>query len=106
MSTDWELYSNPETLLSRAKTPQDNGIVQLISGEVRSITINQEQETDKVNVTHGPIFGGPYDNQSHTNVMPVNNNKIRLDMMMIFQWRILPPVPLIRDEEVEHNFID
>jgi hypothetical protein len=65
MSTDWEKYATPNQARARArKTPELNGIVALIAGEVRSI--------QGLSVEHAPILT----NRAHTEVFGLAEDEV------------------------------
>lgn len=37
MSVDWERYSTPEETRLRARRPEDNAVIEMVTGEVRAI---------------------------------------------------------------------
>ncbi len=74
MSTDWEKYSTPEQARLRAKKPESNGIVSLVSGQVRKFGLQ---------VIHSPTE----DHQSHTDVIGVDIES-RLLLLEVFKWEI------------------
>jgi hypothetical protein len=97
MSTDWEKYSTPEQSLKRARVPIENSIVHFVVGELRSIPLEVEHTPDD-----------ELNNQAHTDVKGisgVNKQKVRLNLLGLFKWEILPPVPVKRNEQTEKNFI-
>lgn len=59
MSTDWSKYSNAQLLLSRAKNPNDNGIVKFIVGSVRNIELTVEHAPLPENRSHTDVIGIP-----------------------------------------------
>lgn len=71
MSTDWSKYSTPEQSRSRARTPEDNAIIQLAVGRVR-------QEA-KQSVQHEPIP----ENRAHTNVYGQKDAEARVQLLRI-----------------------
>lgn len=78
MSTDWAKYSTAKEALSRSKVPNDNGILQAIVGEIRSVGLAVE---------HAPLP----DNYSHTNVkgLDADSTELRRKLLKIFSsWAI------------------
>jgi len=59
MSTDWSKYSTPEESLQRANSPEDNRIVEMNVGDVRTIplTVNHAPDYMKMNRAHTSVFG-------------------------------------------------
>ena len=60
MSTDWEKYSTAEETRARAKFPQDNGVIKLHAGGIRSIeglTVEHEPDVKHMNRAHSEVFG-------------------------------------------------
>lgn len=62
MSTDWERYSSPADTRQRARRPDDNAVVRMTAGSVRTIPGQT--------VRLSPIVGHPTipDNRSHIDV--------------------------------------
>jgi hypothetical protein len=89
MSTDWEKYSSAAESRNRASSPIDNGIIKLVTGELRSLTLS---------VLHTPIFDNPKisDNRAHTDVKGIGRDpEIRLKLQDIStNWEIKPLDPL------------
>lgn len=84
MSTDWSKYSSAEQALNRAITPQDNAIVSLNVGKVKSI--------EGLSVKHCPID----DNQAHAEVYGIPERgefktRIRAKLVLIANWEIKYP---------------
>jgi hypothetical protein len=75
MSTDWQKYARPEDTRSRAKSPKDNAVVQMVVGEVRRIP----EQT----VVHTPDLITP--NRAHTDVFGEKNTEARLKFLRICQ---------------------
>lgn len=77
MSTDWSKYSTPRESQLRARTPEDNGIVQL---EVRAVCgIPQIVE-------HSPDYVS--DNRAHTSVIGKKDTEVRFKLLGMYQWAI------------------
>ena len=59
MSTDWNKYSTPERLRQRANNPEDNRIVEMNVGNVRTIplTVNHAPDYVEMNRAHTEVFG-------------------------------------------------
>jgi len=85
MSTDWSKYSTPSDSRSRAKKPEQNGIISLKVGSLRQL---------KLTVVHAPSE----DNKSHSLVKGVDEVEIRLKLLYKLrdtaddhiQWEIHP----------------
>ena len=79
MSTDWSKYATPEKTQARARIPQDNAVIALNVGEVRSIPGQI--------VEHSPIFNVPSvpNNRSHTDVFGPKNSAARLKFLRIYR---------------------
>ena len=76
MSTDWEKYSTPEQTKNRAKKPDENGVVRMNAGKVRSIPLE---------VDHAPVT----DNRAHTEV--IGDKKapmVRVKLSRLVSWCI------------------
>lgn len=86
MSTDWSKYSTPLESRSRAKKPEQNGIVRLNVGSLRQL---------KLTIVHAPSK----DNRAHSLVKGVDDVEIRLKLLDKLldttddhiQWEILAP---------------
>ena len=76
MSVDWCKYSTAAEALQRAKSPQDNGVIELRAGAVRALP-NQE-------VSHTPSNL----NRAHSEIIGHKNPGIRLKYCRIYQWEI------------------
>ncbi len=77
MSADWEKYSTPKETKNRARTPDDNGVVEMNVKDIRNIP-NQTVE-------HSPI---PDINRSHTNIIGEKDEEVRLKFRRISNWVI------------------
>jgi hypothetical protein len=86
MSTDWSKYSTPLESRSRAKKPEQNGIVRLNVGNLKQL---------KLTIVHAPSK----DNRAHSLVKGVEDVEIRLKLLDKLldttddhiQWEILAP---------------
>ncbi len=79
LSTDWSKYSTPNETKQRARKPIDNGVIGMICGKVRQISL--------LEVKHAPSIK----NYSHTNIcnFPVDSKKItktRVKLSRISKW--------------------
>lgn len=85
MSTDWSKYATPEETQWRARIPQDNGVIALNVGEVRSIQ-------DQI-VKHSPISNHQSlpNNRSHTDVLGPKNSEVRLKFRRIYRMIVNLP---------------
>jgi hypothetical protein len=86
MSTDWSQYSTSLESRSRAKKPEQNGIIRLKVGSLRQLNLT---------VVHAPSM----DNRAHSLVKGVDDVEIRLKLLDKLldttddhiQWEILAP---------------
>lgn len=64
MSTDWSKYATPEECRTRARGPDDNGVIEMGAGGI-------EQEIPEQKVEHTPIQGRDDipDDRAHTDVI-------------------------------------
>ena len=81
MSTDWEKYASPELTQLRARKPEENGVLSLVTGKVREIP--------NLLVEHTP----QPDNRAHTDVLGKKDEEVRVKLSRIYKWEI--PVPAI-----------
>ncbi|KKN41899.1 hypothetical protein LCGC14_0718640 [marine sediment metagenome] len=83
MSTDWNKYSVPEKLRLRAKIPEDNRIVEMNVGNVRTIPLTVKHAPDHIVM-----------NRAHTDVLGLIGlpkselNKIRTQLATLSEWVI------------------
>lgn len=80
MSTDWSRYSTPEQTQARAKTPEQNGVVSLVAGDVRDVTLE---------VAHSPLES----NRAHTDVIGPKDEEVRVRLRRLAKTEI-PVAPL------------
>jgi hypothetical protein len=85
MSTDWNEYSSAKECRLRARTPEDNAILQLRVGDVRQISLQT--------VEHTPIYNStaatpPILNRAHTDVFGEKNTEVRLHFIRIYRMVI------------------
>jgi hypothetical protein len=82
MSTFWNKYCTPEDAQNRAQKPNENGILELNVGQVRSIPPLQ--------VIHDPDIASQ--NRAHTNVKGIETkglkSEIRIKLSRIASWKI------------------
>ena len=71
MSVDWARYSTPQEARARRKRPEDNAVVQLIAGQVRSLPSQH--------VEHTPIV----ENRSHSEVIGEKTPRVRMELARI-----------------------
>ena len=71
MSVDWERYSSPEETRLRAREPEDNAVVQMVTGEVRAIP--------PLTVEHRPIR----ENRAHSEVLGTKDPEVRVKLRRI-----------------------
>jgi hypothetical protein len=99
MSTDWSRHANPDDTRIRAESsaPQDNGVISLNSGRVRSIYRQWIEHTPKADASGDPTKG----NRAHTDVFGPKSPKevegqeerisiqqVRFEYLAIFRWEI------------------
>lgn len=87
MSTDWSKYATPEETKRQARVPEQNGVIEMVVGDVREIP---EQV-----VQHAPVQDMPdlQDNRAHTDVKgpkkaPLADTPARYLFMKIWRWVI------------------
>lgn len=73
MSVDWEKYSTAKETHLRAKTPQDNAVIQLVAGHVRAIP--------PLTVEHRPVL----ENRSHSEITGRKDPEVRVKLRRIAQ---------------------
>jgi hypothetical protein len=78
MSTEWSKYATPEEVLARAKHPADNGVIELIVGDVRAIP--------GLTVEHAPLS----EVRAHTDVLGEKNTERRF--LLLRACRIVIPI--------------
>src|SRR3990172_5398170 len=71
MSVDWARYSTPQEARARRKRPEDNAVVQLVAGQVRSLPSQH--------VEHTPIA----ENRSHSEVIGEKTPRVRVELSRI-----------------------
>jgi len=76
MSVDWEKYSTPAQLQTRAKTPAKNAIVSFRAGEVRQI--------QTLRVEHEPLR----DNRAHSEIFGEKDPEVRVKLSRLMTWEI------------------
>ena len=81
MSTDWDKYSSPEETLQRARNPADNGVIQMVVGDVRQVP--------GLRVEHTPDFPR---NRAHTDVYGEKSTEARVKLLRICTW-VIPISP-------------
>ena len=81
MSTDWEKYSTPEEARGRAELPADNGVLSLMTGDVRRIP--------PLAVQHSP--DAETINRAHTEVLGPKTPRLRIMLLRMFRWEIGVP---------------
>jgi len=84
MSTDWNKYSTAEQSRQRARVPNDNAIISMNVGDVRSIPDQK--------VEHKPIP----ENRSHSEISGVKSTEARARYMTIY----ILVIPLTREQDV------
>jgi len=83
MSTDWKEYSSPEQTRLRANKPCENGVLSLVTGNVREIR--------GLLVEHTP----QPDDRAHTDVFGKKEPEVRVKLSRIYKWEI--PVPAMKE---------
>ena len=80
LSTDWDRYSTPEESRSRARSPDDTGVVFLPVGALR--------EQTRQRVEHRPLST----NRSHSLIVGKKDPETRLKLRRLARWviRIAP----------------
>ena len=83
MSTDWNKYATAEECRTRARRPEDNGVIELVVGRVRQIP----QQT----VEHTPIQGRADvpDNRAHTDVFGPKEEDPEIQVLFSRQSRLV-----------------
>ena len=69
MSTDWSKYASPEETRERAPKPEENGVVALHVGKVRSVPLDVTHSPDKKN-----------NNRAHTDVIGEKTTEARVKL--------------------------
>jgi len=81
MSTDWSKYASPKETRERAPKPEDNGIVALHVGKIRSVPLDVTHSPDKKN-----------NNRAHTDVIGEKTPEVRLKLgRAVKEVVIVPP---------------
>jgi len=84
VSVDWEKYTSAELILSRARVPDENGVIVLNVIDIR--------DNDILDVVHAPIP----ENQAHSNIIGFKDlpksriTKLRLQLALKGKWKIHP----------------
>jgi hypothetical protein len=68
MSTDWAKYASPEDTRQRARKPEENAVIVMVAGDVRSIPGHR--------VTHTPTLS----NRAHTDVFGQKTTEARFHL--------------------------
>jgi hypothetical protein len=76
MSSDWEKYSTPQQTRARAREPQENGVISLLTEEVRAIP--------GLTTLHSPSRK----NRAHAEVVGRKTPRIRVLLSRIANWEI------------------
>lgn len=91
MSVDWDKYASPAGTLARAKVPEDNGVITMNVGRIRSEV--------ELTVEHEPVQDGTIDpatgnlippNRAHSEVLGEKNTERRLKLTRIYSFAIRP----------------
>lgn len=81
MSVNWQKYcATPEQARALARNPKDNGVVQFVTGDVRSI--------DTLSVEHTPDEAA--NDRSHTDIKGEKTTEVRSRLSRYCQWCIKP----------------
>ena len=77
-STEWEKYSTPEDARNRAKKPRENGVVEMVSGQVSGIP--------GIEVKHTPNLSLRI--RAHTDVVgdKKKDPEVRVKLKRISRW--------------------
>lgn len=86
-STDWSRYSTPQETRDRARTPQENGVYEVLVGELRAIPGEQ--------VLHSPIQNHPQipDNRAHADVIGNDHEDPEIKLLFSRIYRVVIPIP-------------
>lgn len=76
MSTEWEKYTTPYETRNRAKRQQDNGVIQMICGDVTTIA--------GLTITHTPDIQQRI--RAHADVIGEKSPEVRLKLKRISKW--------------------
>jgi hypothetical protein len=76
MSTEWEKYSSPQEARDRAKKPADNGVIQMVAGEVSAVP--------RLTVKHTPDLERRV--RAHTDVLGPKDPESRVKLARISRW--------------------
>jgi hypothetical protein len=76
MSTDWERYSTPDQTRNRAAKPANNGVIEMLAGDVAGVPGQT--------VVHTP--DASRNNRAHTDVFGVKDPEARLKLKRIARW--------------------
>jgi hypothetical protein len=75
MSTNWSKYSSPEETRQRARSPSENAVIQMMTGEVRAVPGQS--------VVHTPDL--PTRNRAHTDVTGEKTPEVRIRFSRVYQ---------------------
>jgi hypothetical protein len=100
LSSDWSKYSTPIETKERVgkqfkfnsqnfKNPDDFGVLQFNTGILRGDSFRQKIDNDPI-FNDLEIVGNP-NNQAHSIIIGEKDEEIRLKMLDIYSWVILPP---------------
>ena len=78
MSTDWEKYSTPQETRDRARVAADNGVIQMVSGDVAAIP--------DLTVAHTPDVVLRV--RAHTDVAGEKTPAVRVKLKRISHWTL------------------
>jgi hypothetical protein len=80
MSVDWCKYSTPAESVSRAKIPEDNGIVSFVVKDLRTMRLLVEHSPSKNNRSHSDVKGIE---------KPIQNDpEIRFKLRKLAKWEV------------------
>jgi hypothetical protein len=80
MSVDWCKYSTPDDSISRAKIPEDNGIVSFVVGDLRSLYLDVKHSPSKNNRAHSDVKG--------RKKLIKSDSEIRFKLKRMAKWEI------------------
>ena len=99
MSTDWEKYSTAEECRARTGHPSENGVIELVAGEVRDVEVKGAKP---LTVQHTPVENPTpplLPNRAHTDVVGIGTGEQKTEVRaklfkLIKGWRIDPSAPV------------
>ena len=76
MSTDWHKYSSAKESLQRARKPEENGIIEMVAGDIRRIPSQEVEHTPDIDSN----------NRAHSDVVGEKDTEARLKFRRISKW--------------------